>query len=160
MSADTGITAAHAAERALWREHGLTVKERYLDIAEPRVRVRMLECGNEQNSWRSVCQTIRPARNLPDFLPSWHSLLRRFLRPFGGNRVMSITADELRRLAHPTLFLWGARDPFGNVDAGRAAAALMKNARLEVVGIGHLPWWDDPETCAGHVRQFLAGETL
>jgi len=313
MSADTGTTAAHAAERALWREHGLTVKEWYLDITEPRVRVRMLECGNpagppivflhgglgeawgfaslmerladfrcisfdrpggglsgpvdfmgvdvrtlarntltavldaaglatapfvanSMGGWwtfqfalahparvsrllmigcpalildtaaplpmrlisvpvlgRRLVRTMTPPSpeksrglpsilghprevgqrwsqaqveavyhfgNLPDFLPSWHSLLRRFLRPFGGNRVMSITADELRRLAQPTLFLWGARDPFGNVDAGRAAAALMKNARLEVVGIGHLPWWDDPETCATHVRQFLAGETL
>jgi 2-hydroxy-6-oxonona-2,4-dienedioate hydrolase len=104
-------------------------------------------------------QTLYRFGNLPDFLPAWHSLLRCFLRPGGANRALSITADELRRLDHPALFLWGAHDPFGSVDEGRTAAALMPDARLEVVGVGHLPWWDDPDTCAARVRQFLTGES-
>jgi pimeloyl-ACP methyl ester carboxylesterase len=53
--------------------------------------------------------------------------------------------------------LWGTNDPFGAVDAGRSAAAIMPSARLEVVGIGHLPWWDDAEACAGQIRQFMIG---
>jgi pimeloyl-ACP methyl ester carboxylesterase len=68
---------------------------------------------------------------------------------------MRITADQLRNILQPTLFIWGKDDPFGSVDAGRRAAALMPDARLEVVGIGHLPWWDDADACARLVREFV-----
>lgn len=40
------ITAARNAERDLWHEYGLTVVERFIEIDIPRLRVRMLECGN------------------------------------------------------------------------------------------------------------------
>jgi pimeloyl-ACP methyl ester carboxylesterase len=93
--------------------------------------------------------------NLPDFQRSWRTLLRLFLRPWGPNPRMRITADQLRNILQPTLFIWGKDDPFGSVDAGRRAAALMPDARLEVVGIGHLPWWDDADACARLVREFV-----
>ena len=310
MPADTAIAAARDAERAMWTETGLSVTERFVDIAQPRLRVRMLECGNAAgppivfvhgglgeawgfaslmarlpdfrcltldrpgsglsdrvdflrvdvrrlardvlnavldaagvdaaafvaNSmggwWTFQLATDAPARvsrmvmvgcpallldtaaplsmrlmstpllgrglvqmmvppnaarardlpailghprevgqrwseaqletvyrfgNLPAFPSSWYTLLRRFLRPWGANRAMHISADQLRGIRQPTLFLWGTHDPFGGVDAGRAAAALMPSARLEVVGIGHLPWWDDAEACANQIRQFMTG---
>jgi pimeloyl-ACP methyl ester carboxylesterase len=93
--------------------------------------------------------------NLPNFRRSWSTLLRRFLRLGGGRPEMQITAEQLRSVAQPTLFIWGAKDPFGSVDAGRAAAQIMPSARLEVVGVGHLPWWDDPERCAHLIREFV-----
>jgi pimeloyl-ACP methyl ester carboxylesterase len=34
--------------------------------------------------------------------------------------------------------------------------ALMPNGRLEVVPGGHEPWFDDPDTCAERVSDFLA----
>ena len=92
---------------------------------------------------------------LHNFQQSWRTLLPLFLRPWGTNPRMQITPDELRGIAHPTLFIWGEHDPFGPVDAGRRAAALMKDARLEVAGIGHLPWWDDADVCARLVREFV-----
>jgi pimeloyl-ACP methyl ester carboxylesterase len=93
--------------------------------------------------------------HLPNFRQSWLTLVRRFLRLSGANPEMRIVADQLRKVTAPTLFLWGSKDPFGTPDAGRAAARVMPNARLEVVGIGHLPWWDDPDSCARHTRDFL-----
>jgi 2-hydroxy-6-oxonona-2,4-dienedioate hydrolase len=302
------ITAARDAERELWREHGLNVTERFIDIVEPRLRVRLLECGNRSGlplvfvqgglgeawGWAPLlarltdfrCITLdRPggglsdsvdflrvdvrtlardvlattldaagvdraafiansmggwwtfqlalaapdrvsrmvmigcpalilktaapfsmrllsipvvghvlsrvmvppsaakARDLPyilghprevgvqwsdaqaevvyrfgnlsTFRDAWYTLLRRFLRPWGSNPSMRITSEELRRIGQPTLFLWGQRDPFGGLDAGRAAAALMPAGRLEVLGVGHLPWWDDPDGAANHIRQFV-----
>lgn len=93
--------------------------------------------------------------HLPDYRRSWLTLLRRFLRARGANPAMSITADQLKRVTQPTLFLWGARDNFGPPSVGRAAVAAMSDARMEVVGVGHLPWWDDPAGCARHVREFV-----
>jgi 2-hydroxy-6-oxonona-2,4-dienedioate hydrolase len=93
--------------------------------------------------------------NLPNAQRSWLTLLRRFLRPWGPNRHMRISAGELRSISQPTLFVWGKDDPFGSPDAGRAAAELMPQARLEVVGLGHLPWWDEPDACARLVREFV-----
>jgi len=93
--------------------------------------------------------------NLPTASRSWLSLLRRFLRPWGPNGQMRITADELSGITQPTLFLWGTNDPFGSPDAARAAVELMQQARLEVVGLGHLPWWDEPDSCARLIREFV-----
>ena len=106
----------------------------------------------------SDCEAEVPYRfgKLPDFQRSWRTLLRLFLRPWGPNRRMRITAEELRHIPQPTLFIWGKADPFGSVEAGRRAAALMPDARLEVVGIGHLPWWDDANACARLVREFVS----
>jgi 2-hydroxy-6-oxonona-2,4-dienedioate hydrolase len=94
--------------------------------------------------------------NLPNVQESWRTLLRRFVTLTGPVREMRITADELRDVMQPTLFIWGKNDPFGSVAAGRTATDLMPDARLEVVGIGHLPWWDDAEGCARLVRDFAA----
>ena len=44
--------------------------------------------------------------HLPDFRRSWLTLLSRFLRPWGSNPRMRITAHELRGVAQPTLFIW------------------------------------------------------
>lgn len=93
--------------------------------------------------------------NLPDFKRSWHTLLRCFLRLSGPNPAMSLTAEALREVAQPTRFLWGKADPFGDLAAAREAVEAMPNASLEVVGTGHLPWWDEPARCAEHVREFV-----
>ena len=314
MLSNAEIAAARDAERELWREHGLHISERFIDIAEPRLRVRMLECGNQSGpplvfvqgglgeAWgwapllarltdfrcitldrprgglsdtvnclrvdvRTLARAVlsatldaarldrapfvgnsmggwwtfqlalaSPARvsrmvmigcpalilktaapfsmrllsipvaghaltrvmvppsaakarglppilghprevgaqwsdaqaevvyrfgNLSTFRDAWYTLGRRFLRPWGSNPKMRITPEELRRISQPTLFLWGQRDPFGGLDSGREAAALMPAGRLEVVGVGHLPWWDDPDAAANHIRQFvMAGHTV
>jgi 2-hydroxy-6-oxonona-2,4-dienedioate hydrolase len=105
---------------------------------------------------RARIETVFRFGNLPEFPKAWHALLRRFTTPGGARRGMNITRDELCKVVQPTLFLWGTNDPFGGLDVGRAAAAMMPNARLEVVGVGHLPWWDDAEASANHIRGFVS----
>lgn len=97
--------------------------------------------------------------NLPNVQRSWTTLLRRFLTLTGSSRETRITEDELRGVMQPTLYIWGKNDPFGSLDAGRTATDIMPSARFEVVGIGHLPWWDDAEKCARLVREFVASST-
>jgi len=100
-------------------------------------------------------ETAYQFANLPNAERSWLTLLRRFLRPWGPRRNVQITAGQLSGITQPTLFIWGRDDPFGSPDAGRAAVELMPHARLEVVGLGHLPWWDEPDSCARLVTEFV-----
>jgi pimeloyl-ACP methyl ester carboxylesterase len=108
--------------------------------------------------WGAEAEAIYAFAHLSDFRESWRTLLRRFLRWNGASPEMRITPDQLKRVTQPALFVWGAKDPFGSVAAGRAAARHMPNARFEVVGIGHLPWWDDVKTCATLVRDFCRAQ--
>jgi pimeloyl-ACP methyl ester carboxylesterase len=64
--------------------------------------------------------------------------------------------DELRRIAAPVVFVWGEDDVYGDPAIGRRAAALMPDARLEVIPGGHAPFLDDPTLCA-RVGLELAG---
>lgn len=62
----------------------------------------------------------------------------------------------LHTLRAPALVVWGAQDPWLSEDWGRAYAAHLPNAELEVrSGAGHWPWLDDP-TVIDLVAGFLA----
>ena len=93
--------------------------------------------------------------NLPNVQRSWRTLLRRFMRLGGSTPELRISAEELRGVTQPTLFVWGKNDLFGSPDVGRVATDLMPKAWIEVVGVGHLPWWDEPDECARLVREFV-----
>ena len=80
--------------------------------------------------------------------------LRAFLSPFGVRAAARIRPDDLRRLAVPTLMIWGDRDPVVSVPAARAAAELMPDARIEVLPAGHVPWLGHPDRVAELLRDF------
>lgn len=66
--------------------------------------------------------------------------------------------DDLRRVVHPTLLVWGDHDPVGDVAAARRAASLLPDARLEILPTGHAPWLGQPERTAQVIKRFLDGE--
>lgn len=70
---------------------------------------------------------------------------------------LRVTDQDLRRLAHPVLLVWGRRDPIGEVKVAERAARLLPDARLELVDGGHLPWWGEPAYTAQLLTDFLAG---
>jgi pimeloyl-ACP methyl ester carboxylesterase len=113
-----------------------------------------LEVGQRWSE--AEAETAYRFSNLPNAQQSWLTLLRRFLRLWGPSREMRISAEELRTVTQPTLLVWGKNDPFGSPDAGRAVAKLMPQADLLVVGLGHLPWWDELDECVRLVRDFVA----
>ena len=43
---EPAISAARNAEREMWQHYGLAMVERFIEIHNPGLRVRMLECGN------------------------------------------------------------------------------------------------------------------
>ena len=86
---------------------------------------------------------------VPSTALGWRTLLENSLR-LRGPLPYQFSEAELRRVQQRTLFVWGTRDPFGAPAVGRRAAALMPDARIEVLEQGHLPWLDDP-TPAGRL---------
>jgi pimeloyl-ACP methyl ester carboxylesterase len=83
--------------------------------------------------------------------------LRAIITVRGFRAGMRITAEELRRLATPTLLVWGDHDPVGSVEVARTSAELIPDARLELTSGGHVPWLEQPELVARLLSSFLQG---
>jgi pimeloyl-ACP methyl ester carboxylesterase len=65
--------------------------------------------------------------------------------------------DDVKKLPHPTLFLWGDRDQFSPPAVGRSIADAMPHARFEVLeGVGHMPQIEVPDRVGLAARDFLA----
>ncbi len=79
------------------------------------------------------------------------------ISPFGYRPATRITPDDLRRLSVPTLMIWGDRDPVVPIEAARAAAHLIPDARLEVLPAGHVPQLGHPEQVAQMLTAFAHG---
>jgi 2-hydroxy-6-oxonona-2,4-dienedioate hydrolase len=77
------------------------------------------------------------------------------LSPSGWRHRGRVRPDELRRLAMPTLVLWGERDPVGSIPVARAITELIPHARLEVLPTGHGPWLGQPTRTAASVTDFM-----
>ena len=76
------------------------------------------------------------------------------LTPFGTRSATRFRPDDLRRLAVPTLMIWGDHDPVVSVADARAAAELIPDARLEVLPAGHVPQLGHPERVARLLVEF------
>jgi len=79
------------------------------------------------------------------------------ISPFGYRRATRIRPDDLRQLSVPTLMIWGDSDPVVPIEAARAAAQLIPDARLEVLPAGHVPWLGHPEQVAELLTAFARG---
>lgn len=81
---------------------------------------------------------------------------RALLTPFGTRAATRIRPADLRRVAAPTLLIWGDRDPVVPVAHARAVAQLIPDARLEMLPAGHVPQLGNPERVAQLVERFAA----
>jgi len=81
--------------------------------------------------------------------------LRAIAGPFGFRRRLRVPADELRRLSHPTLLVWGEHDPVGGANVAQAIARLIPDAHLELLPAGHGPWLGHPDTTADLIASFI-----
>jgi pimeloyl-ACP methyl ester carboxylesterase len=79
------------------------------------------------------------------------------ISPFGYRSVTRIRPEDLCRLSVPTLMIWGDRDPVVPIEAARAAAQLIPDARLEVLPGGHVPQLGHPEEVAELLTAFARG---
>jgi pimeloyl-ACP methyl ester carboxylesterase len=69
---------------------------------------------------------------------------------------VSHTAEELRQLACPVLFLIGTQDPLFTPSDIRKAASLVPGSKIvEIPGTGHSPYFEDAEQWNRAVLDFL-----
>lgn len=103
----------------------------------------------------AMIHVMASAAALPEFGDAWADLLHAFVRPRGPRPGMAITAEDLRRLHCPLLYVWGDRDPFGGQEVGRRAAEIAPRAGFAPIPGGHVPWISDAEEVAAPIRAFL-----
>lgn len=82
------------------------------------------------------------------------------LSPFDTRSATRIRPDDLRRLAVPTLMIWGDHDPVVSVADARVAAHLIPDARLEVLAAGHVPQLGNSERVAQLVQEFALSRLI
>jgi pimeloyl-ACP methyl ester carboxylesterase len=80
--------------------------------------------------------------------------LRALISRHGIRTSMRLTREDLRRLAVPTLMIWGDRDPVVPLAQARAVAAEIPHARLEVLPAGHVPQLGHPDRVAALLEEF------
>ncbi len=73
----------------------------------------------------------------------------------------ALSAGELARIDKPVLIIWGQAEDgvYMSIAEARKKAALIPNARFEVLPGGHEPWLDDLQPCAELVSAFLSTRT-
>ncbi|HYJ67771.1 MAG TPA: alpha/beta hydrolase [Nocardioidaceae bacterium] len=76
------------------------------------------------------------------------------ITPFGTRSATRIRTDDLRRVAVPTLMIWGDHDPVVSVADAHAAAEQIPDARLEVLPAGHVPQLGNPDRVAELLEDF------
>ena len=78
------------------------------------------------------------------------------MSPFRGLERLHLDDEVLSRVVSPTLFVWGARDPFGGEVVARALVDRLPNAELNVLPEGgHSPWLDDMDGCVSRLIRHL-----
>jgi len=101
----------------------------------------------------SLC--ARVGGGLPGAVESWLTMVEQCGSLKGFNRRFSIK-EELKGLRVPTLFIQGDTDGFGTVASVQGVQSNMSDARIEVIrNAGHLPWYDEPESCVRALVDFL-----
>lgn len=101
-------------------------------------------------------ETVYEGMRLPGFRTAMVSHLWLAMRR-GRPRPENFLSDaELREIAAPVLMIWGDKDPYGAPELGRRAAALIPDARLEILAGRHAPFLDDAARCGAWIGELLA----
>ena len=95
---------------------------------------------------------MRATMAMPGWRLAMSSHLNRAMRSGRPLPENLFTDDELRSIELPVRFVLGDDDVYGSPEIGRRAAALMPDARVDVLPAGHAPFADEPETCAALIR--------
>ena len=86
---------------------------------------------------------------------NWDALCLYAWRPHLYNPQL---ASWLRRIAVPTLLLWGERDRIVQPEYGRVYSTRIPGSRFEIIPeAGHHPELEQPEAFVEHVLKFLHG---
>lgn len=83
----------------------------------------------------------------------WLAVLDQALR---DDTLYGELQSTLPRLTAPTLLIWGSKDPIMEQPVRKTLIDALPAARLKVFdGLGHNPFWEDPEHVAAAINGFL-----
>jgi 2-hydroxy-6-oxonona-2,4-dienedioate hydrolase len=85
-------------------------------------------------------------------------MVRAVLTRSGWDRSLTFERDDLNRIGHPTMMIYGTEDSTGSADLWREVIGGMPSGRIVIMdGAGHQPWFDDVASVAAELRRFLGG---
>lgn len=62
----------------------------------------------------------------------------------------------LRHFSAPALLIWGSKDPIMDEDVRASLRSALPQAQVKVFdGLGHAPFWEQPEAVAAVINEFL-----
>ena len=103
--------------------------------------------------WQAAIDDAMPDEDMVALARNWDSLCLYAWRPHMYNPQLKAW---LRRIAVPTLVLWGASDGIVTPDYGRAYAGLIPDARFALIEqAGHHPELEQPRAFVEAVGRFL-----
>lgn len=105
---------------------------------------------------RVVAEAAYNFFNLPTYLDAWITIISAVTPLTRVNPKYQLRTDELQRVQQPVLFLWGDKDPFGNLDIARQVVRILPNGKLHEMRAGHLPFLDKPQESGRVIREFLS----
>jgi pimeloyl-ACP methyl ester carboxylesterase len=93
----------------------------------------------------------RDAAGIP--LRVWLAVLDQALP---ANNIYTDLQSTLPRLKAPTLLIWGSQDPIMEEDMRQSLRKALPSAKVKIFdGLGHNPFWEDPQGVAETVNAFL-----
>ena len=94
--------------------------------------------------------------NETDSLESERDMIRALLGKDGFRPGLTFEDAELHEIKAPTLMIFGTADPTGDVGIWRRFVDQLPQGELKTMeGLGHMPWWDDPQAVGDVVATFL-----
>jgi pimeloyl-ACP methyl ester carboxylesterase len=73
-----------------------------------------------------------------------------------ANNIYGDLQSTLPRLKAPTLLIWGSQDPIMEEDVRQSLRNALPTAQVKIFdGLGHNPFWEDPQGVAKVVNAFL-----
>ncbi len=89
-------------------------------------------------------------------LVSERDMIRALLGNDGFRPGLTLDDADLHAIKAPTLMIFGSADPTGDAGIWQRFVDQLPQGELKTMnGIGHMPWWDDPQTVGNEVATFL-----
>jgi pimeloyl-ACP methyl ester carboxylesterase len=83
-------------------------------------------------------------------------MIRALLGKDGFKPGLTFDDGDLAEIKAPTLMIFGTADPTGDASIWQRFVDQLPQGELKVLdGLGHMPWWDDPELVGREVTTFL-----
>jgi pimeloyl-ACP methyl ester carboxylesterase len=83
------------------------------------------------------------------------SFFRALITPRAIRPQVPVGHVELATLTQPALLIWGNEDVFLNPEVAEPSNNAIPDATVTRVTGGHMPWLNEPETCAKALSEFL-----